>query len=598
MPSTRKQKARGKRSRQSDVMSDIENLDVMLGNYQRENTEFRSENNENTLDQRSDEREGQDRNVEDYQTFLSNNPSENRCLTIETSRVISSEISSQMSRKFQEMQTSLNSQILDVINTATDTRVLPSIKNAVRRQNSARTTSLDLRSDGLHDDTAAPGNSQKDLRLNRLHPENTNKTYQDAQNEFPRLISIKNNQTNHRRENSGDSQVSDDDYGYDMVTGANLTPQMVPEFLTGRPMHSQNKTPHQQCVTDDTLDTTIPAQIPTVPTNNRDVPFEAPIDPINRLADVIMGINNKPSAQTLMVRPVNTTTLTFDGKSEKFELFEDLFHTMIKMQPDMTETMKINNFHSLLRSNALQTFRNINSANRQTLEDILAIFRRKYVKPESQATAKHKWHKLVFDPNTMKLPDFFEELNQGAEKAFGEHAHAMIDSLLYAKLPPKLKRSVNMARLENATYEEIVTHLERELELNGLEEGDDIHVPTMSTALTATRPGTGLLSSGIDPNITYNYCKKPGHVKEDCRKLKRKEEQRRNEGQDTKKEYSKCPTCDKTNHPAERCWKGAGAHLKPKNLKLDNSKTEETTKSQDDSSNTKPTTSILKNSKN
>ena len=598
MPSTRKQKAREKRSRQSDVMSDIENLDVILGSYQRENNEFRGENNENTLDQRSDEREGQDRNVEDYQTFLNNNPSENSCLTIETSRVISSEISSQMSRKFQEMQTSLNSQILDVINTAIDTRVVPSIKNAVRRQNSAKNTSLDIRSDGLHEDTAAPGNSQKDLRSNRLHPENTSKSYQDAQNEFPRLISIKNNQTNHRRENSGDSQVSDDEYGYDMVTGANLTPQMVPEFLTGRPMHSQNKTPHQQCVNDDTLDTTIPAQLPTVPTNIRDVPFEAPIDPINRLADVIMGMNNKPSAQTLMVRPVNTTTLTFDGKSEKFELFEDLFHTMIKMLPDMTETMKINHFHSLLRKNALQTFRNINSANRQTLEDILAIFRRKYVKPESQATAKHKWHKLVFDPNTMKLPDFLEELNQGAEKAFGEHAQAMIDSLLYAKLPPKLKRSVNMARLENAAYEEIVTHLERELELNGLEEGDDIHVPTMSTAPTATRPGTGFLSSGIDPNITCNYCKKPGHVKDDCRKLKRKEEQRRNEGQDTKKEYPKCPTCDKTNHPAERCWKGAGAHLKPKNLKFDYSKTEETTKSQDDSSNTKPTTSILKNSKN
>ena len=598
MPSTRKQKAREKRSRQSDVMSDIENLDVMLGSYQRENNEFRSENNENTLDQRSNKREGQDRNVEDYQTFLNNNPSENSCLTIETSRAISSEISSQMSRKFQELQTSLNSQILDVINTAIDTRVLPSITNAAKRQNSAKNTNLDLRSDGLHEDTAAPENSQKDLRSNRLHPENINKSYQDTRNEFPRLISIKNNQTNHRREDSVDSQVSHNEYGYDMVTGANLTPQMVPEFLTGRPMQSQNKTPHQQCVNDDTLDTTIPAQIPPVPTNNRDVPFEAPIDPINRLAGVIMGMSNKPSAQTLMVRPVNTTTLTFDGKSEKFELFEDLFHTMIKMQPDMTETMKINHFHSLLRKNALQTFRNINSANRQTLEDILAVFRRKYVKPESQATAKHKWHKLVFDPNTMKLPDFLEELNQGAEKAFGEHAQAMIDSLLYAKLPPKLKRSVNMARLENATYEEIVTHLERELELNGLEEGDDIHVPTMSTAPTATRPGTGLLSSGIDPNITCNYCKKPGHVKDDCRKLKRKEEQRRNEGQDTKKEYPKCPTCDKTNHPAERCWKGAGAHLKPKNLKLDNSKTEETTKSQDDSSNTKPTTSILKNSKN
>ena len=34
MPSTRKQNAREKRSRQSEVMSDIENLDVMPGNIQ------------------------------------------------------------------------------------------------------------------------------------------------------------------------------------------------------------------------------------------------------------------------------------------------------------------------------------------------------------------------------------------------------------------------------------------------------------------------------------------------------------------------------------------------------------------------------------
>ena len=234
-----------------------------------------------------------------------------------------------MSRKFEELQYSLNSQILDVINAAIDTRVFPSIKNAVRRKNSAKNTGVDLRSTGLHHDNAAQENSQKDLRSNNMHPENASEYAQDAQNEFPRLITNKSSQTNHCRESSLDSQQSDDDFGYDMVTGANLTPQIVPEFLTGRPMQSQNKTPYQQCVNDDTLDTTIPAQIPPVPTNNQDVPSETPIDPINRLADVLMGMNSKPSAQTLMVRPVSTTTLTFDGKSEKFELFEDLFHTMI-----------------------------------------------------------------------------------------------------------------------------------------------------------------------------------------------------------------------------------------------------------------------------
>ena len=44
MPSTGKQKAKEKRSWQSDVMSDIENLDVMLGSYQRESSDSQNEN--------------------------------------------------------------------------------------------------------------------------------------------------------------------------------------------------------------------------------------------------------------------------------------------------------------------------------------------------------------------------------------------------------------------------------------------------------------------------------------------------------------------------------------------------------------------------
>ena len=174
------------------------------------------------------------------------------------------------------------------------------------------------------------------------------------------------------------------------------------------------------------------------------VTAEQPQDPINRLADILVNLQNKP--QSMTIRPVTTNPMTFDGKTENFELFKDLFLTMIKMQPAKTEQMRISHFHLLLRKGALQTFRNINSINRQTLEDVLVDSRRKYVKPESQATAKHKWHRLIFDPNTMKLPNFLEKLNQGAEKAFGENAKSMIDSLLYAKLPPKLKRLANMAR--------------------------------------------------------------------------------------------------------------------------------------------------------
>ena len=93
MPSTRKQKAREKRSRQSDVMSDIENLDVMLGNYQ-DDEQFR----EGDIDLGS---EGRQRNTvpveSNYRSLLNTNLSENSEITIETSRAINSEISSQIS---------------------------------------------------------------------------------------------------------------------------------------------------------------------------------------------------------------------------------------------------------------------------------------------------------------------------------------------------------------------------------------------------------------------------------------------------------------------------------------------------------------------
>ena len=125
--------------------------------------------------------------------------------------------------------------------------------------------------------------------------------------------------------------------------------------------------------------------------------------------------------------------LSTQVSQEKFELFDDLFHTMLKMQPEMTGAIKINHFHAHLRKDALQTFRNISATNKKTLDDVLIVVRRNYVKPESKAKAKHKWHKFTFDANTKSLPDFLEELNECAESY-------MIDSLLYAKLPPHLKR--------------------------------------------------------------------------------------------------------------------------------------------------------------
>ena len=305
-----------------------------------------------------------------------------------------------------------------------------------------------------------------------------------------------------------------------MLTGQTAQTNQFPEFLTGRILTPRNPPSHQyqNLLTQVSQDNNLPVVAQTPRNQNSEAN-----NSINRLAHAIAGIatQQRPQAPT-MLKPVSTKTLIFDGKNEKFEVFEDLFHTMLKMQPEMTEAMKNNHFHAHLRKNALQTFRNISSLNKETLDDVLIVFRRKYVKPESQATAKHKWHKLTFDPNTKSLPDFLQELNECAESSFGDNAQHMIDSLLYAKRPPHLKRSLNLAYLENGTYDQIVAHLERELELSGLENDGELTIPTK----TAVPPKDNQQNTG-QTKVVCHYCKKPGHVIRDCRKRMRKEQEQR-----------------------------------------------------------------------
>ena len=526
MPSTRCQKAKARRSREMDMLSDYDNLDVMLGS---ENNNPIERELAEAIDQSSTHGDAgpsmyHENGLRDY---IHENESLRQNEVRQSFEAFSSEFNLRLSQEMDSMMSMMHNQINRAITTAIVERVIPEIQNIANSMSSTG-----------HRDTEAS-----------LSP-NSQENRENASGPKIKITKKDSRSVGDLRDAMG--------HGSYMVTGATDTQPQIPEFLTGR-IHSIPNLERQQSTHNISLDTTLPAPAPEAP--------EPPQEPFNRPADVLVNLQNKP--QSMIIRPVQTTPMTFDGKSEKFELFEDLFHTMIKMQPTMTEQMKINHFHSLLRKGALQTFRNINSINRQTLEDVLVIFRRKYVKPESQATAKHKWHRLTFDPSTMKLPDFLEELNQGAEKAFGENAKSMIDSLLYVELPPKLKRSVNMARLENGTYEEIVAHLERELELNALEESDDLPMATMASASTSHN---NLLSNGINTNkdAQCSYRKATGHYYKNCPKLEKKKETEDKDGKKPQRPtYPPCDTCGKKNHPTERCWQGAGAHLRPKRMQTE-----------------------------
>ena len=255
------------------------------------------------------------------------------------------------------------------------------------------------------------------------------------------------------------------------------------------------------------------------------------------------NFNNNISKISKLPKPVTTTMPTFDGKSEKFELFEDLFQTSLKIHNQLTEEDKIYYLHSLMRGDALQTFKNIDSPNRENLTEILTVFCRKYVKPQSMATAKHKFEQLVFNPVNQKLNDFLEKLQKVAKDAFGVDAQAIIEQFIYAKMPPHLKNLINHAHLENGTYEQIVTHLERELELNKLEYPTESQINTVTNKhqIAGNPDNAGNISSDTSDSNPNNH------------KNDRK----------SRTLYPPCETSGKTNHSTERCYVGANAANRP-----------------------------------
>ena len=107
MPSTRKLKANEKRSRQSDVMSDVGKLDVKIGsNSRKERIENFSEVRNVEVDLRSDRpRPDWIQNSEDVGALLNSNSRENCETTKETARIINSEVS----RRIDEHQRDINS---------------------------------------------------------------------------------------------------------------------------------------------------------------------------------------------------------------------------------------------------------------------------------------------------------------------------------------------------------------------------------------------------------------------------------------------------------------------------------------------------------
>ena len=271
-----------------------------------------------------------------------------------------------------------------------------------------------------------------------------------------------------------------------------------------------------------------------------------------------------------MPKALTASLPTFDGKSEKFELFEDLFRNNFKMYPHLTEIHKINYFHSLLRGDALQAFCNIEDSKKDSLDEIITIFKRQFGDYLSMAKARCEWDALKFDPSTQKLHEFLDVLQRTAKEAFGTEAQQFIDKAIYAKMPDHVKKILNRAYLEDKPYNDVVLHLEREMRLNGLGAPDEVTLVPLNKiepAQTKTEPKPVETTAQTTKKGYCFYCNKFGHHKAECRKMKRDKwmQTRRNNGPTNHSagKPPKCDTCGKP-HKTEDCWNGANAANDPR----------------------------------
>ena len=206
MPSTRKQKAKERRSRQLDMLSDAENVEIMLGSYSRDGEENNNSENEMNLDSGSS-RPQQSSNIigEDFRSLLNTNSRENSEITIKTTRLINEEISNQISRKLNEIKTSLNSQIQDAITAAITSTVLPSIQNTLEMQGRTDFTVVDQGSNGRHPSPRSTDVTIRDRRSSERQRNaevgNSQKTWEN----HPRTCFTRENSRLRSRESSTDS---------------------------------------------------------------------------------------------------------------------------------------------------------------------------------------------------------------------------------------------------------------------------------------------------------------------------------------------------------------------------------------------------------
>ena len=155
MPSTRKQKAKTRKSRAMDILSDVDNLDVMLGN----GNEIPIERElPDAIEQSSTQGdyETNDFHRTEYRSFVRENEPPGHSDVRRSFEIFSNEFNLRLSQEMDSMMTMVHNQINRAISTAISERVLPEIQNIVSSMSSS----------GNRDTEASSSPSSQENRVN------------------------------------------------------------------------------------------------------------------------------------------------------------------------------------------------------------------------------------------------------------------------------------------------------------------------------------------------------------------------------------------------------------------------------------------------
>ena len=136
MPSTRRQKVKARKSRELDMMSDIDNLDIMLGN-----------SGENPIERELADAIEQSSVQGDYEaneyrrdnySFVQENETLRQNEVRQSFETFTNEFNLRLSQEMDSMMSMVHNQINRAISTAISERVIPEIENIVSSMSSSR----------------------------------------------------------------------------------------------------------------------------------------------------------------------------------------------------------------------------------------------------------------------------------------------------------------------------------------------------------------------------------------------------------------------------------------------------------------------------